>query len=74
MDPEQRVKHAEEATERGRLQAALDQAEQERDRLAAEVGRWVTLPWWRRLFAQRPVAAKAAFLNTPSRLACVTEL
>ena len=42
---------AEEAAERGRLQAALDQAEQERDRLAAEVRRWVALPWWQRLFA-----------------------
>ena len=42
---------AEEAAKRGRLQAALERAEREHDRLAGEVGRWVGLPWWRRLFA-----------------------
>jgi len=36
---------------RDRMQAALERTEQERDRLAGEVGRWVGLPWWRRLFA-----------------------
>ena len=36
---------------RNQMQAALERAEQERDRLAGEVGRWVGLPWWRRLFA-----------------------
>ena len=52
MDPEQRIKLAEEAGTRERdLQARLAEVEQERDRLAAEVGRWVALPWWRRLFA-----------------------
>ena len=36
---------------RDQMQAALKRAEQERDRLAGEVSRWVGLPWWRRLFA-----------------------
>ena len=51
MDSEQRIKLAEEAAECDWLQAALDQAVHERDRLVAEVGRWVALPWWPRLFA-----------------------
>ena len=36
---------------RNQMQAALERTEQERDRLAGEVSRWVGLPWWRRLFA-----------------------